>query len=144
MGKIILKARKGIGGVAEGEAVVCKEPVNFMSDVNVWENPKDAKFTNKIAVPSAYHKSVAGKVLIFPTGKGGIFSSDIIMDLQAVGSAPAAFVIALPHPVWPVTSYLTGIPLVGWLDWHQLQAIETGDWVKVDAKNKIIEVVKKT
>ena len=48
MAKIILKGHKGIGGTAEGEALVCQEPVNLMADTgNVWTDPKDTTFTNK-------------------------------------------------------------------------------------------------
>ena len=91
MEKIILKGHKGIGGIAEGEAFVCQEPVNLMADTgNVWTDLKDTTFTNKVGTPSVYGKSFAGKVLVFPTGKGGIFSTNIMMDVATVGGAPKA------------------------------------------------------
>ena len=39
MKKIVLKGHKGIGGVAEGEALVCLEPVNLMADTGNGRRP---------------------------------------------------------------------------------------------------------
>jgi predicted aconitase with swiveling domain len=144
MAKIILRGHKGIGRTSEGEALVCQEPVNLMADTgNVWTDPGDATFTNKVGTPSVYGKSFAGKVLVFPTGKGGIFSTNIMMDMVAVGTAPKAIVNIQAHPVWAVLAIELNIPLVDRLDKNPCEVIKTGDWVKVDAENGIIEVTKK-
>jgi predicted aconitase with swiveling domain len=144
MAKIILKGHKGIGGTSEGEALVCQEPVNLMADTgNVWTDPSDATFTNKVGTPSVYGKSFADKVLVFPTGKGGIFSTNIMMDMVAVGTAPKAIINVQAHPVWAVLAIELNIPLVDRLDKNPCEVIETGDWVKVDAAKGIIEVTKK-
>ena len=144
MAKIILKGHKGIGGISEGEALVCQEPVNLMADTgNVWTDPRDATFTNKIGTPSVYGQSFKDKVLVFPTGKGGIFSTNIMMDMVAVGTAPKAIVNVQAHPVWAVLAIELNIPLVDRLDKNPCEIIQTGDWVKVDAPKGIIEVTKK-
>jgi len=144
MAKIILKGHKGIGGIAEGEALVCQEPVNLMADTgNVWTDPKDTMFTNKIGTPSVYGKSFAGKVLVFPTGKGGIFSTNIMMDVAEVGSTPKAIINDRAHPVWAVLSIVLNIPLVDRLNKNPCEVIETGDWVKVNARAGTVEVTKK-
>lgn len=61
--KIILKGRKVIGGVAEGEAVVTKEPVSFLGGVN----------PDKGMVVERGHelegKSITGKIFVFPMAK---------------------------------------------------------------------------
>lgn len=143
MAKIILKGHKGIGGTAEGEALVCQEPINLMADTgNVWNNPKDTTFTNKVGTPSVYGKSFAGKVLVFPTGKGGIFSTNIMMDVAEVGSAPKAIINDRAHPVWVVLAIVINIPLVDRLDQNPCEVIETGDYVKVDAQKGTVEVTK--
>lgn len=142
--KIVLKGHKGVGGTAEGEALVCQEPVNMMADTgNVWTDASDPTFTNKVGTPSVYGKSMAGKVLVFPTGKGGIFSTNIMMDVADAGSAPKAIVNVRAHPVWVVLSRIVGIPLVDRLDRNPCEVIETGDWVKVDAQKGTVEVTKK-
>lgn len=144
MEKIILKGHKGIGEVAEGEALVCQEPINLMADTgNVWENPKDTTFTNMVATPSVYGKSYADKVLVFPTGKGGIFSTNIMMDTAEAGSAPKAMVNVRAHQVFASIAIAINIPLVDRLDQNPCEVIETGDWVKVDAQTGTVEVTKK-
>jgi predicted aconitase with swiveling domain len=96
--KIILKGHKGIGGTAEGEALVCKEPINLMADSgNCWNDPTDATFTNILGTPSVFGKSFKDKVLVFPTGKGGIFSSNILMDMKAAGTMPKAIINTMAH-----------------------------------------------
>jgi predicted aconitase with swiveling domain len=144
MAKIILKGHKGIGGSSEGEALVCQEPVNLMADTgNVWSDPSDATFTNKVGTPSVYGKSFKDKVLVFPTGKGGIFSTNIMMDMVAVGTAPKAIVNNRTHPVWAALAIALNIPLVDRLDKDPCAVIQTGDWVKVDAAKGTVEVTKK-
>ncbi len=144
MAKIVLKGHRGIGGIAEGEALVCQEPVNLMADTgNVWKDPGDVTFTNKVATPSVYGKSFAGKVLVFPTGKGGIFSTNIMMDAALVGSVPKAIINVMAHPVWVAMAIVINIPLVDRLNKNPCEVIETGDWVKVDARRGTVEVTKK-
>ncbi len=144
MAKIVLKGHKGIGGIAEGEALVCQEPVNFMADTgNVWKDPGDVTFTNKVGTPSVYGKNFAGKVLVFPTGKGGIFSTNIMMDAAVGGSVPKAIVNVMAHPVWVTMAIVVNFPLVDRLNKNPCEVIETGDWVKVDGRRGIVEVTKK-
>ncbi len=144
MDKIVLKGHKGIGGTAEGEALVCQEPINLMADTgNVWKDPTDLTLTNKVATPSAYGKTIAGKVLVFPTGKGGIFSTNIMMDAAAAGSVAKAIINTMAHPVWVTMAIVLGIPLVDRLNVNPLEVIETGDWVRVDAQAGTVEVTKK-
>jgi uncharacterized protein len=144
MAKIILKGHKGIGGVAEGEALVSRDSISYMSDVGgIFDTPMTAKVTNKISLPELYGQSLADKVLVFPTGKGGIFSSALIMGLVNHGLGPRAMINIKTHPVFALAAILTGIPTVDSLDKDPLEVIETGDWVKVDAEKGIVEVTKK-
>ncbi len=144
MTKIILKGHKGIGGVAEGEALVCQEPINLMADTgNVWTDLTDTTFTSRVGTPSVYGRSFAGKVLVFPTGKGGIFSTNIVMDVATVGCAPKAIVNVRTHPVWAALAIALDLPLVDRLDQDPCAVIETGDHVRVDAGRGIVEVTKR-
>jgi uncharacterized protein len=144
MAKMILKGHKGIGGKAEGEALVCQEPINLMADTgNVWTDATDATFTNKLGTPSVYGKSFKDKVLVFPTGKGGIFSTNIMMDMAAAGTSPKAVVNVQAHPVWAALAIELNIPLVDRLDKNPCEVIKNGDWVKVDAEKGTVEVTKK-
>ncbi len=144
MAKIILKGHKGIGGTAEGEALVCQDAISYMSDVGkIYETPMEATVTNKISLPELYGQSLANKVLVFSSGKGGIFSSALIMGLVKNGLGPTAMINVKTHPVFALAAILTGIPTVDSLDENPLEVIKTGDWVKVDAEKGIVEVTQR-
>ena len=142
--KIVLKGHKGIGGVAEGEALVASEALSYMSDVGgIWMDPMTAVLTNKKSLPEWYGKDLAGKVLVFPTGKGGIFSTALMMGLAKHGLGPKAMVNTLTHPVFALAAIVSNIPTVDNLDQDPTKVIKTGDWVKVDAPKGIVEITKK-
>jgi uncharacterized protein len=144
MKKIILKGHKGVGGVAEGEAVVTKDPISYMSDVGgMWLEPMQHVVTNKGSLPDLYGMDLAGKVLVFPTGKGGIFSTSLLMSLTKQGLGLKAMVNVKTHPVFLLASIISGIPTMDGLDQNPCEVIETGDWVKVDAEKGVVEVTKK-
>jgi len=144
MAKIILKGHKGIGGTAEGEALVTKNALSYIFDVGgIWLDPMSAKVTNKQEMPDWYGKDLAGKVLVFPTGRGGIFSTAMIMGLAKHGLGPKAMINVKTHPVFAYASIVLNIPTVDGLDKNPCEVIETGDWVKVDAQKGIVEVTKK-
>ncbi|MDD5015253.1 MAG: DUF126 domain-containing protein [Atribacterota bacterium] len=143
--KIILKSKhKGIGGIAEGEALVSQNALSYIFDVGgVWHDPISAKVTNKIEMPDWYGKDLANKILVFPTGRGGIFSTALIMGLTKKGLGPKAMINIKTHPVYAYASIVKDIPTVDELDQNPCEVIETGDWVKVDATKGIVEVIKK-
>lgn len=142
--KVVLKGHKGIGGVAEGEALVTHSPINLMADFGgIWEDPEASTFTNKVTLPELFGKSMTDKVLVFATSKGGIFSTQILMELAAHGHAPKAMVNIFAHPVFVDAAIVLGMPLVDRLDQDPTEVIKTGDWVKVDAEKGIVEVTKK-
>jgi predicted aconitase with swiveling domain len=144
MEKIVLKGHKGIGGVAEGEAVVTKNALSFIFDVGgIWLDPMSAKVTNKQEMPDWYGKDLANKVLVFPTGRGGIFSTAMIMGLAHKGLGPKAMINVKTHPVFAYASIVLDIPTVDELDQNPCEVIKTGDWVKVDAQKGTVEVTRK-
>ena len=140
----VLKGHKGIGGVAEGEALVTRSPINLMADFGaIWEDSTAYTFTNKVTLPELYGKSMKNKVFVFATSKGGIFSTQILMELASHGHAPKAMVNIFAHPVFVDAAIIIGIPIVDRLDQDPTEVIHTGDWVKVDAKHGIVEVTRK-
>jgi predicted aconitase with swiveling domain len=144
MEKLILKGHKGIGGTAEGEALVSKNALSYIFDVGgIWDEPMSAKVTNKQEMPDWYGEDLAGKVLVFPTGRGGIFSTAMLMGLAKKGLGPKAMINIKTHPVFAYASIVLDIPTVYGLEKNPCEVIETGDWVKVDAQKGIVEVTKK-
>jgi len=144
MEKLILKGHKGIGGTAEGEALVSKNALSYIFDVGgIWDEPMSAKVTNKQEMPDWYGEDLADKVLVFPTGRGGIFSTAMLMGLAKKGLGPKAMINIKTHPVFAYASIVLDIPTVDGLDKNPCEVIETGDWVKVDAQKGLVEVTKK-
>lgn len=110
-------------GVAEGEALVSPAPVGFLGGVD----GKSGIVTERGHPLEG--ACVAGKVLIFPTGKGSTVGSYVLYQLAAEGMAPAAIINAESEPIVAVGAIISDIPTV---DKVPLDEIATGDWVRVD------------
>ena len=69
---MILRGRRVMGGVAEGEALVSVEPVSFYGGVD----PE----TGCVTEPGhcCCGENISGKVFMFPTGKGSTVGSYVI------------------------------------------------------------------
>jgi predicted aconitase with swiveling domain len=79
-------------------------------------------------------RSVAGKVLVMPTGKGSsVVQADGLYRLIMQGTAPAAVVIETPEPVLVSTIIAMEVPLVDEVDPAFYERVEDGDHIAVDA-----------
>lgn len=144
MASIILKGHRGIGKATEGEALVSKNALSYIFDVGgIWDEPMNSKVTNRIEMPDWYGKDLTGKVLVFPTGRGGIFSTAMLMGLVKKGLGPKAMINVKTHPVFAYASIVLDIPTMDGLDKNPCEVIKTGDWVKLDPERGTVEVTKK-
>jgi hypothetical protein len=109
-------------GKAQGEALVSPEPVGFFGGVD----PE----TGIVIEPGHPLKgeSVAGRVLVFPTGKGSTVGSYVLYRLQKNGQAPAAIINAESEPIIAVGAIISEIPMV---DQIAIEQLHTGDWLQV-------------
>lgn len=135
--KMILRGRKVVGGSAEGEAFVTKEPISFLGGIN----PDNGTVVEK--GHEAEGQRITGKVFVFPQGKGSTSSPYIIYAMSKRKTAPIAMINVVSEPIIAVGAYIGTIPLVDRLDRNPLEAISTGDYVKVDGDNGIVEIIKK-
>lgn len=88
-------------------------------------------------------RSVAGKVLVMPTGKGiSVVQADGLYRLISMQTAPAAVVIQTPEPVLVSTIIAMEVPLVDEVDPAFYEALEDGDDVQVDAVKGLITLRK--
>lgn len=112
-------------GNAEGAALVSREPVGFLGGVDGATG----------IVTERGHplegECVAGKVLVFPTGKGSTVGSYVLYQLAANGLAPAAILNAESEPIVAVGAIISEIPMV---DRVPIERIHTGDWVQVEGE----------
>jgi hypothetical protein len=90
-------------------------------------------------------RSVAGKVLVMPTGKGSsVVQADGLYRLITKQTAPAAVVIQTPEPVLVSTIIAMEVPLVDTVDPAFYDNVEEGDHVVVDAVAGTLVLRKKT
>lgn len=133
-GKLILKGRKIVTGKASGDAVVTKEAISFNGGVD--------NMTGIVTEPGHELEGVniAGKVLVFLTGKGSTGGSYKIYDMVSRGTAPVAFIQVKPEGVTTIGAIIGNIPVVAHLDQDPTLVIANGDFIEMDADAGIVTV----
>lgn len=116
-GRIIRK------GNAKAEALVTSQPISFYGGVD----PNSGVVVDK--GHELEGKSIAGKVLVFPTGKGSTVGSYSLYRLKKNSKAPAAIVNKECETIVAVGAIISDIPCVDRID---VTKIKTGDIVEVD------------
>lgn len=82
-------------------------------------------------------QSVAGRVLVFPRGKGSTAGSYVLYSLKSRGKAPAALVCGEAEAVVATGAILSEIPMVDGVD---ADLFRTGDIVTVDADEGTVDL----
>jgi len=117
-------------GKARGVALVSPVPIGFLGGV-------DPETGVVIEQGHPLHgQSIAGRVLVFPTGKGSTVGSYTLYRLAKSGKAPVAIINARSEAIVAVGAIMASIPMVDLVDISQ---IATGDIVEIDGEDVIIE-----
>jgi predicted aconitase with swiveling domain len=134
---IILSGHAGVGDVVHPEALVSADGFSARYDLD--------RVTGRISREShaLYGASLAGKVFVCPLAKGGFATSWALFDLRSRGLAPVAMLFTWANPVMVQGAVLAGIALMDQLTPDPMEAIETGDRVRVDPKAGRVEVVRR-
>jgi predicted aconitase with swiveling domain len=132
---IKLKAHIVSRGMAEGDALVTSQPISFLGSID----PKTGVVIEKGHELAG--KSIKGKVLVFPSGKGSTVGSYVIYQLQKNGAAPSAMINIKTDPIVAVGAIISGIPLVDMVEKDPVKSINTGDKVLVDAIVGRVEII---
>jgi predicted aconitase with swiveling domain len=125
-----MKGRMINPGKARGEAMVSRTPIGFYGGID----PKTGVVIEK--GHELEGKSVKGKILVFPSGKGSTVGSYVIYGLKKNGVAPAAIVNRETETIVATGVILSGIPCVDGID---IEKIKTGDKLIVDADQAEVE-----
>mgnify|MGYP001046635779 CR=1 FL=1 len=125
-----LRGRVIKSGTAEGIALVSPEPIGFLGGVD-----PDTGIVVEPGHP-LQGQCVAGRVLVFPTGKGSTVGSYTLYRMARSGTAPAAIVNAESEAIVAVGAIIGGIPMVDQVDIAQ---IRTGDRARVDGERITVE-----
>lgn len=129
---MILSGRKISPGAASGEALVTSMGISFFGGVD----PQTGCVVEK--GHELEGQSVAGRVLVFPTGKGSTVGSYTLYRLKKAGLAPAAIVNAEAETITAVGCIIAGIPCV---DHIPIEQIRTGMQVRVDGETGCVEMI---
>jgi len=132
---VILRGRKIVGGIAEGEALISRDSVSFYGGVD--------PDTGVITEPghACYGKSIAGKVFVFPTGKGSTVGSYVIYRMKKQGTAPAAIINVETEAILATGCVISSIPLIDKLDGDPLKTLKTGMRLRVGSDDGLVEVI---
>jgi predicted aconitase with swiveling domain len=137
MKKITLHGRKVVGGCAEGEALVTKDTISGWGGINPMTGTV-IELSHELQ-----GQSFKDKVLVFPGAKGSSGWSAYFHIARMAGAAPKAMIFNIMTTKVALGTVVSHAPTVTDLDQDPLDIIETGDWVKVDADNGIVEITKK-
>ena len=123
MTHVTLKGRIIRSGMAEGSALVSRQPIGFLGGVD----PE----TGVVLEP--HHplegQCISGRVLVFPTGKGSTVGSYTLYRMSRAGTAPAAILNADSEAIVAVGAIIGNIPMVDQID---ITRITTGDRVRLE------------
>jgi hypothetical protein len=137
MKPIVLRGRKVVGGVAEGEALVTRDRISGWGGIDprtgtIIETRHELK-----------GQSCKGKVLVYPGAKGSSGWSAQFHLARLTGAAPLAMLFNEMTTKIALGAVVMHAPAMTDFDRDPLAVIETGDWVKVDADRGVVEVTKK-
>ena len=130
--KIMITGRIIFAGEAEGKALVTSMGISFYGGVDP---------DTGVVVERSHElegQSIAGKILVFPTGKGSTVGSYTLYRLKKNGLAPAAILNAECETITAVGCIIAEIPCLDQVDLGQLKS---GQWLRVDARQGAVVVL---
>jgi len=127
-----MKGRPVAKGKAEGEAMVSADGISFYGGVE----PETGKVVERGHPLEG--KTVTGKILVFPTGKGSTVGSYVLYDMKKRGTAPAAIINKEIETIIAVGAIISEIPCV---DKIEIEMIKDGAKVEVDADSGTLKLL---
>ena len=126
-----------VPGISKGKVLATSQSISFWGGVD--------PATGAINDPrhELFGRSVAGKVLVFPFGKGSSTGSLIMLELVRVDKAPAAIVNMRTEPILatgPIVSkhfYGRQIPIIS-LQENAFLKLKTGQYATVNATENYV------
>ncbi|MEM3506705.1 MAG: DUF126 domain-containing protein [Candidatus Bathyarchaeia archaeon] len=134
---IIIKGKSAVKGLVEGEALVSKSRISFTGGMD----PETGVVIEK--GHELEGKKVTGKILIFPSGKGSVGASTALYLMNKRGTLPKAIVNVELDPPLVFGALIIKLPLIYDVPKDIFEKINSGDYIKVNANEGIIELVKR-
>ena len=132
--KIILRGRTVVPGVAAGLALVSHDTISG------WGGIDPARGTIIEPRHELFGQCFTGKILVFPEAKGSSGWSGFFQTTRLMGTAPIGMIFMVISTKAALGAVVTRVPAVTALGEDPCEVISTGDWVRIDASNGIVEV----
>ncbi len=126
------KCRAIAEGKAEGEVIISDDAICFY-----LVEPETGIVVEKNH--SLKGKSIAGKILVMPSGKGSsVVQADGLYKLAKRNNSPKAMIVEYLDPVLVSSAIVMEVPLVDRVEQGFYKDIKDGDILEVDAKKEIL------
>jgi len=122
-------------GKAEGIALVSKKPLSLFGDINLDSGVVVADDSDIRGL------SVAGRVLIFPYGRGSTVGTYALLRMKKRKTSPIAIVNRETEVIIAVGAIIANIPLVDKLNNEFFDVVRSGDRVFVNADDGYVEIL---
>jgi len=133
---VLIRGRKVVGGVVEGEALATRQTISGWGGVNPMKGE----------IIETRHElrgqSFAGKILVFPGAKGSSGWSAMFHMTRLTGQAPIGMLYNVTTTKAALGAVVMRVPTMTDFDSDPLEQIETGDWVRIDADAETVSVWK--
>lgn len=136
----ILKGKGYTPGIVEGEVIVSRMPFGFWQGVD----------TKTGIIVDIRHdlvgESIKNKIFVYPFGRGSTANSGVFVDAVREGNSPAAIINVKTEPMTIVSAILgqecfgKKTPVIDSLEETPLDALKTGDRVRVDGTAGTVEI----
>ena len=130
-----LKGRTIFSAEARGKTLVTRMGISFYGGVD----PESGIVVEKNHELEG--KSIAGRILVFPSGKGSTVGSYTLYRLKANGLAPAAIINAECETITAVGCIISEIPCLDKID---LEKIPDGCLISVNSAAGYLEIMEKS
>lgn len=134
---LVLQGPPGYGPTVEGEVLVSRHGFNARYDMD----RRGGTFSR----PShdLHGQRYTDRILVFTTAKGGVATSWALHDLVGKGIAPKAVVFSAANPIVCQGAVFAGLPILHRLQPDPVEALQTGDWVRLLPAEGRIEVLRR-
>lgn len=121
------------GKAVQGEAFSVDVPFSFIGDFD----PHTGCY--EVEGHPLYGQSIANKILVCPTGKGGTIAPFIAYDAMKKGNAPAAILCVKADPILCESALVIDIPILDGFSDDLVRLIETGRIVSISGGEVSVE-----
>lgn len=128
-----MKGRIISPGKIKATALVSSEPIGFYGGIDIKTG---------VVIEKGHPlegKSVTGKILVFPSGKGSTVGSYVIYGLKKNGIAPAGIINKETETIVATGVILAGIPCIDQID---IDKIKNGNILFLDADIGEVKIIR--